>query len=344
MPKVLIHNGRFRKQDVQNIICDLVFPMKTSQQGTYITVDGKSAGLYEGRARIFVANDKCFEIIGQPNHSVNEHDGSLQVEEIMQFVQPEETDDEVIERIRKRFKILEDMTNAAVDGIVRGLIVTGPPGVGKSFGIEKIISDAETAAIIVGSNAKYGIEKGTASPIGLYKLLYEYHNQGSVLVLDDSDTILYDEDSLNLLKAVLDSGKKRRVSWRKESRVLENESIPNTFEFQGSVIFITNLRLENTRGKTGDHMAALISRCHYLDLTINTVRDKFLRCKQIINDGMLSGYGFTKDDQDELVEFLDDNKNKFRELSLRMVSKIADLKRMDKKRWKEYAKNTCMHH
>jgi hypothetical protein len=341
MPKVLIHNGRFRKQDVQNIICDLVFPMKTSAQGTYITVDGKSAGLYEGRARIFVANEKSFEIIGQPNGSVVADSGETFEPEISE---PTETDEEIIERIRKRFKILEDMTNAAVDGIVRGLIVTGPPGVGKSFGIEKVISDAEASAIITNSKAKYGIEKGTASPIGLYKLLYEYHTQGSVLVLDDSDTILYDEDSLNLLKAVLDSGKKRRVSWRKESRVLENESIPNSFEFEGSVIFITNLKLENTRGKTGDHMSALISRCHYLDLTINTVRDKFLRCKQIIKDGMLTGYGFSHDEQDELVEFIDENKTKFRELSLRMVSKIADLKRMDKKRWKEYVKNTCMHH
>lgn len=337
MTKVRIHNGRFRKQEVRDVICDLVFPMKTSSQGTYITVDGKSAGLYEGRARIFVANDKCFEIIGEPNSAAMEYAADPVIED------PEETDEEVIERIRKRFKILDDMTNAAVDGIVRGLIITGPPGVGKSFGIEKIMENAEVSAKLTGSTAKYGIEKGTASPIGLYKLLYEYHEAGSVLVLDDSDTILYDEDSLNLLKAVLDSGKKRKVSWRKESRVLENEAIPNTFEFQGSVIFITNLKLENTRGKTGDHMSALISRCHYLDLTIDTVRDKFLRCKQIINDGMLKGYKFTDDDQEELVEFIDENKNKFRELSLRMVSKLADLKRMDKNRWKEYAKNTCMY-
>jgi hypothetical protein len=337
MTKVRIHNGRFRKQEIRDVICDLVFPMKTSAQGTYITVDGNSAGLYEGRARIFVANEKSFEIIGQPNSAAMEHAAEPIIED------PEETDDEVIERIRKRFKILDDMTNAAVDGIVRGLIITGPPGVGKSFGIEKIMENAEVSAKLTGSNARYGIEKGTASPIGLYKLLYEYHEAGSVLVLDDSDTILYDEDSLNLLKAVLDSGKKRKVSWRKESRTLENESIPNTFEFQGSVIFITNLKLENTRGKTGDHMSALISRCHYLDLTIDTVRDKFLRCKQIIDDGMLKGYQFTKEDQEDLVEFIDDNKFKFRELSLRMVSKLADLKRMDKGRWKEYARNTCMH-
>lgn len=341
MTRIHIHNGRFRKETVTDLYCDLVFPMKTTQQGTFVTVDAKSAGLGDtGRARIFVESEKSFTVIGgNPSGStinvMGYNDDSFEPE-------PEETDDEVMERIRNRFKILDEMTGAAVDGIVRGLIVAGPPGVGKSFGIEKIIEEAESINVLVDGKAKYGIEKGTASPIGLYKLLYEYRETGSVLVLDDSDTILYDEDSLNLLKAVLDSGKKRRVSWRKESRTLENENIPNTFEFQGSVIFITNLKLENTRGKTGDHMAALISRCHYLDLTIDTIRDKFLRCKQIIDDGMLVRYGFTDEDKKEVIEFIDENKNRFRELSLRMVSKLADLKKMDKKRWKEYATNTCM--
>ena len=189
---------------------------------------------------------------------------------------------------------------------------------------------------------KYGMEKGAASAIGLYKLLFEYANEGSVLVLDDCDSVLYDETSLNLLKAALDSSPKRFLSWRSESTVLRREGIPDRFEFKGSIIFITNLKFEATRGKIKDHLDAIMSRCHYLDLTLDTMRDKFLRCKQIVKDGMLQEYMFSSQEQDQLLEFIFDNRSKLREMSLRMVLKIADLKKMNGNKWQRYVEMTCM--
>jgi len=176
----------------------------------------------------------------------------------------------------------------------------------------------------------------------LYKLLFEYANEGSVLVLDDCDSVLYDETSLNLLKAALDSSPKRFLSWRSESTVLRREGIPDRFEFKGSIIFITNLKFEATRGKIKDHLDAIMSRCHYLDLTLDTMRDKFLRCKQIVKDGMLQEYMFSSQEQDQLLEFIFDNRSKLREMSLRMVLKIADLKKMNGNKWQRYVEMTCM--
>jgi len=153
---------------------------------------------------------------------------------------------------------------------------------------------------------------------------------------------LYDETSLNLLKAALDSGKKRKISWKSESRVLRQEGIPDDFEFKGSVIFITNLKFEKARGKIADHLGAIMSRCHYLDLTMDTMREKFLRCKQIVGDGMLDEYGFDKKEQQMLLDYIYTNRNRLRELSLRMVTKIADLKKMNPAKWKAYVESTCM--
>ena len=121
-----------------------------------------------------------------------------------------ETDAQVIKRLRERFDILNDMTQASVDGVVRGMVVTGPPGVGKSFGVENVLKDAGIMKKLSNDSLRrFGVEKGAATPIGLYQLLYDYSADGSVLVLDDCDSVLYDELSLNLLKAALDSGKKR---------------------------------------------------------------------------------------------------------------------------------------
>ena len=194
------------------------------------------------------------------------------------------------------------MTQMSIDGVVRGMVVTGPPGVGKSFGVEKVLEKNSLFDKLAGKKLRFGIEKGAASAIGLYKLLYNYADKGNVLVLDDCDTVLYDETSLNLLKAALDSSKKRRLSWNTDSALLRREGIPDSFEFKGSVIFITNLRFDKVRGKIKDHLDAIMSRCHYLDLTMDTAREKLLRVKQIVADGMLEDYNLNKAEQNEIVD------------------------------------------
>ena len=255
---------------------------------------------------------------------------------------PNETDAEIVERMRERFSILDDMTQASIDGVVRGMVVTGPPGVGKSFGVEAVLEKNSLFDVMAGNKLRFDVIKGASSAIGLYKVLYQNADKNNLLVLDDCDTVLYDETSLNLLKAALDSSKKRKISWNTDSALLRREGIPDTFEFRGSVIFITNLKFDNVRGKIKDHLDAIMSRCHYLDLTMDTMREKVLRCKQIVADGMLNEYQFKQDEQEDLMNFMFDNKEKMREISLRMVTKLADLKQSMGTKWKRTAEVTCM--
>ena len=255
---------------------------------------------------------------------------------------PNETDDQIVERMRERFQILDEMTQASIDGIVRGMVVTGPPGVGKSFGVEAVLEKNRIFDKLAGNRSRFEVIKGASSAIGLYKVLYEYADKNNVLVLDDCDTVLYDETSLNLLKAALDSSKKRRLSWNTDSALLRREGIPDSVEFKGSVIFITNLKFDKVRGKIKDHLDAIMSRCHYLDLTMDTTREKVLRCKQIVGDGMLNEYQFTKEQETELMDFLIENQAKMREISLRMVTKLADLKKSMGSKWQRTAEVTCM--
>ena len=155
--------------------------------------------------------------------------------------------------------------------------------------------------------------------------------------------ILYDDLALNLLKAALDTGKKRTLHWNTESRTLMAEGMPNSFEFFGGVIFITNIKFDNVKSKKlQDHLQALQSRCHYLDLTIDSMRDRMLRIRQIVSTGMLEKYAMGREEEDKLVQFIFDNKHKLREISLRMVLKIADLWKMAPDRYQHLAEQTCM--
>lgn len=256
-----------------------------------------------------------------------------------------ETDAEIIERLRERFEILEDMTRAVKKGDVRAMIVSGPPGVGKSFGVEKVLGKHELMANIANDEKlkKFEIVKGAMSAIGLYKKLYEFSDRKCVLVFDDCDSVLLDDVALNILKAALDSSKKRMIAWNTDSRSLSQEGVPNQFEFKGGCIFITNIKFENVRSKKlQDHLAAIESRCHYLDLTIDTEREKLLRIKQIVNDGMLDEYEFSPEDQEEVIQFVYTNAKRMRELSLRMVLKVADLRKSMPKTWKRVAELSCM--
>lgn len=255
---------------------------------------------------------------------------------------PVETDEQIIERLRENFQLLEDMTYAVKQGKIRAMIVSGPPGVGKSFGVHKVLNNYEMLNALAGTS-EVDVVKGHVSALHLYTKLYSCRDSRNILVFDDCDSVFSDEVSLNILKAALDSSEKRTICWNTDSRLLRNEDIPNSFEFSGGCVFITNIKFAHVRSKKmRDHLEALESRCHYLDLTIDTEREKMLRIKQIITDGMLSKYGFEDGVKDEIVNFVDFHKKELRELSLRMITKIADLRSAFPSRWESMAKATCI--
>ena len=257
-----------------------------------------------------------------------------------------ESDEDIMIRLGERFEILEDMTRAVKKGDVRAMIVTGPPGVGKSFGVEKVLSKHDVFADVAqdGKLKKYEIVKGAMSAIGLYSKLYQFSDAKSILVFDDCDSILMEDLSLNILKAALDSSKKRTISWNTDSRLLRSEGVPNSFEFKGGAIFISNIKFDHVRSKKlKDHLEALESRCHYLDLTIDTEREKLLRIKQVVETcGMLDDYDLSDPAKQDVVNFISLNASRMRELSLRMVLKVADIRASMPDKWQAVVEVTCM--
>ena len=254
-----------------------------------------------------------------------------------------ESDEEIVERLRARFEVLKQMTLAVRNGGVRAMIVSGPPGVGKSFGVEEVLARDGLFDSLAQRKPRYEIVKGAMSALGLYAKLYEFSDKNSVLVFDDCDSILMEDLSLNILKGALDSSKKRFIAWNTDSRLLRSEGIPDRFEFKGAAIFITNIKFEHIKSKRlKDHLDALESRCHYIDLQMDTEREKMLRIRQIVGDGMLDAHEFEEGVVDSIVQFIDANKSRLRELSLRMVLKIADLRAAFPDNWEAMATTTCM--
>lgn len=338
MSTVKIINGVYRNMPVQNVAFTLVKGFQTGAKGGYVTVnaDGYFGPDLPDVVRINVNGIEDLEFTTE---SVAPGEFVAPV-----VTAPVETDEEVMARIGGRFDILDQMTKATIAGDVRAMIVVGPPGVGKSYGVEKQLEHSGLFDKLSGRKIKYEVIKGAMTPIGLYCTLYKHSDRNNVLVFDDCDSVFQDDLSLNILKAALDSGKKRRIYWNSDSAMLRREGVPDMFDFKGACIFITNLQFSNLKSKKlQDHLEALQSRCHFLDLTLNTMRDKFLRIKQIYLKGELfADYDFNQEQGDQVIEFMEQNQTRLREMSLRMALKIADLTKVSDTNWRALATTTCM--
>ena len=338
MSTIRILSGSYRNQPVRNEVFTLVKGYQTGKKGNYVTVknDGQFPG-YGDEVKVKVDSLQAVEFLNG-NHVMPE------VSEAPAEVITE-TDEQAMDRIAGRFAVLDEMSKACINGDIRAMIVTGPPGVGKSFGVTTQMEKATLFERVAEQRLRFEIVKGTMSAIGLFALLYKYSDSKNVLVFDDCD-IWEDQDAVNILKGALDSGKTRRISYNKDSRLLREEGVPNTFNFNGSIIFITNKTFDNKRAtKIQPHLDALQSRSHFLDLTINTERDKMLRIKQVHRDadpGLFVDYGFDKAQEETILNFMWDNHTKLREVSLRMTLKIADLVKISPTNWQNLARATCM--
>jgi predicted AAA+ superfamily ATPase len=323
-------DGVFKLRGKEISVAGLTLPVvegyKVGVRGGYVTVNGAAVPGYP---------DRNIKIMVAGADSVENTDGSVTA------AGADESDAEAIERIRGRFAMLSDMTKAVKKGDVRAMIVSGPPGVGKSHGVEEVL-DRYQLLQDMGGRKTHEVVKGAMSAIGLYVKLYKMADEGNVIVFDDCDSIFNDELSLNILKAALDSKKTRKIHWNTDSHKLRNEGVPDCFTFKASAIFITNLKFDKVKGKLREHLEALESRCHYMDLTIDSERDKMLRIRQVIQDGMLNSYKLSDVIKEDIIEFVDINKNRLRELSLRTVLKVADLAVAFPDNWEAYAENTVM--
>lgn len=249
-----------------------------------------------------------------------------------------ETDEEINARIQERFDVLHDLTVATVNGESRSLIVSGPPGLGKSYTVEQVVSGL--------GHDQYCIERGFVRATGLYRMLHKFSEPGKVIILDDADSVFNDDVALSLLKVACDTTDTRSISWRAETKMQDDDGItlPTNFEFHGSVIFITNQdmdRIVETKQKFHEHMAAMISRSHYIDLTMKSKRDFFIRVKQVVfNEGMLNNL-LTFDKIHAVIKFMEDNLNNLREISLRMALKITSNMRAHPDKWERVCRITC---
>lgn len=249
----------------------------------------------------------------------------------------EETEECIANRINERFNAIDSCVQSVSNGDIKALILSGPPGIGKTHEVTKTLQECDCNFVFV---------SGKVKATGLYKLLYDNRFPDTVLVLDDIDSALDNEDSLNILKKACDLRNTRKISWLTESKLIseeDGEEIPKTFDYEGSIIFITNKdfdALMKKDTKLSPHLDALISRSLYVDLGINSTRDIIVRIKQVFKQGMMREKGFSQHEEDTILDYVIKNADRLREVSLRMCEKIGILYQANDN-WESIVPITC---
>lgn len=257
---------------------------------------------------------------------------SIEIQSTIPEIRQELSKEQIYQNVREKFKLMEEFVILTGLGTYNSLFISGSAGVGKTESTKQNLSNL---------GLDYKRISGNMTDGGLYKTLYENRFQGNILLFDDTDEILLREKSLNVLKAATDSSDIRTVDWGSSKSFFDEDGdeIPPQFEFNGTIIFISNKDLykeAKSGSKLAPHIEALISRSVVLDVTLNSKDEYLARIHDVLFNKMDESK-YSVDVKNELFGFLEEHGEKIQELSLRMIKKLYGLFMNYDTEWKQKA-------
>ena len=235
--------------------------------------------------------------------------------------------------INQRFGFVTDMVRMVAQGEQASVIICGPGGLGKSHTVTRALQESGFTDISllndfdigdsVDKEQSFTVIKGYSTAKGLYRALYE--NKDSVIVFDDCDSVLKDPVSLSLLKAALDSYSRRVISWRAD---LKDEDLPTSFEFNGRVVFISNMASTQMD-------QAIITRSLSVDLTM-TRTQKVERMRHLLTQADFLPELRMEHKQDAM-QLIDTLQDQVKEMSLRTLIQCTKIRNSNSRDWKALA-------
>ncbi|MBT8567386.1 ATP-binding protein [Polynucleobacter paneuropaeus] len=234
--------------------------------------------------------------------------------------------------LEQRYASVESYIEKMSQGSLRSLIINGPPGVGKTFSVESYLKKHALG--------KYKLVAGHMTTLSLYGNLYHYRDAGSVLVLDDIDSVLSKIEGVNILKAAMDTKPCRRINWESPSGLLNKLNLPTAFDFKGSVILISNIGFGSAGGKIGAHLDALKDRSYSLTIANNSRESLFKQLRfMVMQKNLLGSFSLSAKQIQDILEYVESNMELLPKISLRVAIKLAQLVKESPDNWNQMANN-----
>lgn len=252
----------------------------------------------------------------------------------------------IVQEVKEKFETVKQMTKifATSNGAaMRGIIITGNAGIGKTHFVKQAFIETDTF-----DRVDYVKGSSITAPAFYYRLWLN-RLPGQILVLDDVDLVQKSKAEvsaiLDLMKGATEPTKgERQLSWlRASSNVLFKENgVPDTFDFQGSIVWITNETQESLAKACGPHWNAISSRFRQVPVWLDD-KESLMYTIHLIEEAGLLGKdceakegGYSEDIIKETVKYLRENWKGMNDITPRVAVKIADTIESYPNDWKIY--------
>jgi hypothetical protein len=232
----------------------------------------------------------------------------------------------------------EEFVNDVVAGLHRSALLYGSPGMGKTHLITRALDSAGKRI-----GVDYLIARSHTTPMQFYAMLYLMSEPGKFIVMDDCDGIMTGEEGVNLLKAATDPTF-RNVGWASTAVIKipgTDEIVPQSFDFNGSIVIATNIR-GSIRGKAAQHQEAIKSRCVSWKMSYNSKEEQFAYIYHLVIDkNYLESNpetAITWDQKIEMLKFIMANLSTCARLDLRKPQHIARVMLKKPNAWQNHAR------
>lgn len=236
-----------------------------------------------------------------------------------------------------QLKDLVSITKLLLSGAAYSMFVAGKGGIGKTYNIEKTLAEAGLK-----DNEGYFKVTGTASPVAIYRTLYD--NRNGIVLFDDCDGALGDQDARNIIKAATDTKKVRKLSYMKKASWLYNpdqegemeddgENYPSYFDFKGKVIFISNLPMNKLDPDGALRTRSFVVNVDPTDLELVEFMKKIAGSVEI-EDGLQ----LSEEERKETVDIIAQGGGRKESLSIRKLVRALNIRASGVDDWERLVK------
>jgi tRNA A37 threonylcarbamoyladenosine biosynthesis protein TsaE len=250
--------------------------------------------------------------------------GTIEIKHLNPVVQ------DVIDRFMTVYKICKVFVTG--NSAQKGIIISGDAGTGKSHYVKQAFVDTNTTDAVDYNKSK------TYTAAAFYVRLFLNKEPGDVVVFDDCSlehiTGKDFKDIVSMLLGATEMTKGERIiGWERATKneLMKEHNVPSEFDFQGSIIWITNSSFEQLAKKFGAHWEAFQSRFIQVPIRFNE-QEKLLYTLYLLEEvGMLTGKkcetkegGYSKEIVSETISYIRNNYKYMNNVTARVAAQLAD--------------------
>jgi hypothetical protein len=254
----------------------------------------------------------------------------------------------IVKKVVDKFSSIQHVAEIFVkgDSAQRGLLISGDAGTGKSHYVKEAFISTKTT-----KRVDYQKSKSFTAP-ALYAKLWENRHKGDVVAFDDCSLESMSSGDFrkwtDFLKGGLELSKGPKMIGYEaatKNQLFKDLGVPNEFDFQGSIIWITNTRFDKLEKKFGDHWDAVKGRFIPIEVFL-TKEEKYMYTMYLIEEMDILGKkceakegGYSIKIISETNKYLSDNYSYLKEITPRVAIKVADTMTEYPKMWKQILNN-----